>query len=128
MRFRTGVIIASVFGVLSSTAASANPLSGNDIRDTISGKKVYLATKWGIEFPLIYSTNGRVTGDGSATGLGKYMTPRETGNWWIAGNRMCQKFPTWYDGRTFCFKLEKKNTEQLIWRRDDGTSGTARVS
>ncbi|MEM7288946.1 MAG: hypothetical protein AAF412_01030 [Pseudomonadota bacterium] len=112
----------------STLPANANPLSGNEIKQALAGKRVYLATRWGVEFPLIYKLNGRVTGDGSGTGLGKYFAPKETGKWWVSGNKMCQKFPTWYDGRTFCFKLEEKGPRSLIWKRDDGTSGTARVS
>jgi len=107
--------------------APANELNGQEIKAKISGKTVYLATKWGIEFPLSYSSAGRVTGDGSGTGFGKYFAPKETGNWWVQDNQMCQQFPTWYDGRTFCFRLEKSGSGSFIWKRDDGAKGTARL-
>ena len=113
--------------VAATNQAYANQLDGQEIKNRIAGKTVFLATKWGIEFPLTYRQNGKVTGDGNGTGLGKFFAPRETGKWWVTGNRMCQKFPTWYDGRTFCFKLRETGDDSLIWNRDDGASGTARV-
>lgn len=111
-----------------STPVSANSnLDGPEIRQMIAGKRVFLATRWGIEFPLTYTRGGRVTGDGSGTGLGDYFAPKETGKWWIKGDQMCQKFPTWYKGRTFCFRLETTGNGKFIWKRNDGATGTARL-
>lgn len=128
MKITKNILAAlAVASVALPISASANSMSGTEIRQNISGRTVYLATKWGIEFPLTYARNGRVTGDGRGTGLGKYFAPKETGQWWVKGNSMCQKFPTWYDGRTFCFRLEKTASNELIWRRSDGASGSARL-
>ncbi len=120
--------VATALLCLMAGNASAQFLSGTDIKGLIGGKRVHLATGYGIEFPLKYASNGRVTGDGSGTTLGQYMAPKETGSWWVSGNRMCQQFPTWYDGRQFCFKLRQTGPNTLEWVRDDGYSGRARIT
>lgn len=108
-------------------AAQASTLNDDNIRKEIAGKKVLLQTRWG-SFPLRYRANARVTGDGSALGLARFFTPKETGRWWVANNRLCQQFPTWYKGKTSCFRLRKTGPNRLNWTRQDGVSGTAVVS
>jgi len=120
------VALASAF-LAQPMIADAKTLSGNDIKQKIAGKKVLLKTRWG-DFPLRYRTNARVTGDGTALGLAKFFAPKETGRWWVANNRLCQKFPTWYKGQTSCFRLRSTGPNRLSWVRQDGASGTAVIS
>lgn len=114
--------------MLIPVSANAQSLSGTEIKQTVVGKRVLLATRFGVEFPLVYRSNGSVKGDGTGTGLGRYFSPKETGEWWIRGSQLCQRFPTWYEGRTQCFTLEKIGGNQLRWKTNDGRSGTARIS
>ena len=107
--------------------AAAEQMAGTAIRDTIKGKRVYLSTPFGGEFPLHYGSDGQVSGDGTAFGLGRYFAPRETGRWFIEDDRLCQQFPTWYNGRVSCFTLRRTGETTLRWRRDDGYSGRARI-
>jgi hypothetical protein len=111
---------------LTPVQASASQLSGTEIKEVIGGKTVMLKTRWG-GFPLRYANGGRVTGDGSALGLARFFAPKETGRWWVAGDQLCQQFPTWYDGRQFCFTLTRTGDTSLKWVREDGYSGTATV-
>lgn len=101
-------------------------MSAGEIRQAISGRKVLLQTSWG-GFPLTYGEGGRVAGDGSALGLARFFSPKETGRWWTTQNQLCQQFPTWYDGRSFCFTLSKAGENTLKWTREDGYSGTATI-
>jgi hypothetical protein len=111
---------------LASSQAFASQLSGTEIQSAIGGKQVMLKTFWG-GFPLRYASSGAVTGDGTALGLAKFFAPKETGKWWVAGDQLCQQFPTWYKGQKFCFTLSRTNATTLKWVRDDGYSGTAKI-
>ena len=120
-------LIAALLTPFAAMPAGAETLSGQAIAELVKGKRVYLATPFGGEFPLHYKPNGQVTGDGTALGLGKYFAPRETGRWFVRENQLCQQFPTWYKGKVSCFSLQKTGDTTLRWRRDDGYSGRARV-
>lgn len=108
--------------------AQANTLSGDEIRDLIEGKRIVLQVPLGGEFPLYYQRGGQVTGDGTALGVGRFFAPRETGRWWIDGNQMCQQWPTWYNGRPFCFTIQQTAEDRIRWNRNDGRSGMARIT
>lgn len=108
-------------------SATSGPLDADGIKSTVGGKRIYLATPFGGEFPLNYRPGGVVDGDGEALGLGKMMALTDKGRWWIDGNRLCQQWQEWYEGRTYCFTLTRTGAKSLRWLRDDGLAGTARI-
>lgn len=108
--------------------ARAEFLSGEEIRSLVGDRKVYLSTPYGLEFPLIYRSNGKVAGDASGFSMAGMLAPKETGIWWVEGRRLCQKWPTWYDGRVTCFTVERTGKNTISWTRDDGARGTARIT
>jgi hypothetical protein len=110
-----------------SAEASSQEISGEKIPEVINNKSVTLLVL-GFKFPLYYASSGAVSGDGTAAGLSKYFNPKETGRWWVQDNKLCQKFPTWYKGKTSCFTLQSSGKNRLKWVRDDGFSGKAVIS
>lgn len=129
MPITTGKTIA--IGML-SVCLSVGPgageeLSGPEIETLIAGETVRLNTPLGISLPLFYREDGVVLGDISGFSAASMLAPREEGRWWVESNSMCQKWPTWYDGRQFCFKIRATGQGKIAWVRDDGASGTARV-
>lgn len=129
----TGLAVAAlalttaVMAGVGPAVATSGPLDAAGIQSTVGGKRIYLATPFGGEFPLNYRPGGVVDGDGEALGLGKMMAPKDRGRWWIDGNRLCQQWKEWYDGRAYCFTLTRTGAKSLRWVRDDGLAGTARV-
>ncbi|MCO6385615.1 hypothetical protein [Aliihoeflea sp. 40Bstr573] len=114
-------------GLLATAPAVAQTLDGADIESLIGDKRVLLSTPYGLELPLRYSGNGDVTGDISGFTMASMFTPSETGRWWVDGDQLCQQFPTWYDGQTYCFAIEQTGERTISWRRNDGLEGTARI-
>ncbi len=126
------VIVASlaVAAALSpmSGSASSESLDGNTLRRLITGKWIYLSTPLGGEIPLYYRADGRVEGSGESVGLGRWFKPTDTGRWWIAGDRLCQQWQTWYDGERMCFTVSSLGGRKIRWNRDNGETGLARLS
>ena len=123
------LVLASMLIAGSAYANTADgKLGGEEIRKAVSGKRIYLSVPLGGEIPLFYRPDGRVDGSGEAAGLGRFLRPSDSGRWWVEGNRLCQKWTSWYDGKTFCFTLSRAGSvEAVAWYRDDGASGVARI-
>jgi hypothetical protein len=119
--------LVSALTVLSSAADTGDRMSKREIMREIAGKRIYLKVPLGGEFPLFYGRDGTVDGSGEALGLGRYMSPSDRGQWWVANDRLCQKWQEWYDGERQCFELTKAADGTLYWKRDDGLEGEARI-
>lgn len=124
MRARMMTLSFAAF-VIGLSAAHARDLEGPDINNLIGGKTVRLNTPIGIQLPLRYRSNGVVAGDLTGFSMASMFAPKEEGRWWVDGKRLCQKWPSWYQGRTFCFTLKSTGPNKLSWVRNDGAKGTA---
>jgi len=127
MTIRTLGAVVALVAATATAAAETAPMKDAEIRAAVNGRRIYLQTPLGGEFPLNYRKNGRVDGDGEKLGLGRLMAPADTGRWWIDNGRLCQKWTEWYDGRTQCFVLIRTGETTLYWKRDDGLEGEARI-
>jgi len=112
---------------LYASVAAAEQLDGPKIRELIAGETVLLKTPFGIALPLRYRSDGVVVGDVSGISAARMFAPKEEGRWWIEDDQLCQKWPSWYKGRQFCFKITSLGEREISWLRDDGASGTARI-
>jgi hypothetical protein len=102
-------------------------MTGPEIAAAIEGRRIYLQVPLGGEFPIAYHAGGRMDGSGSARGLGVVARIEDEGRWWVDGDRLCQVWRRYENGRRFCFVLVAEGGDQLRWRRDDGLEGRARV-
>lgn len=123
---KAAAIIIGLF-VITTTHSLAEQLSGKQIERLIRDRTVKLSTPFGIELPLFYSNNGVVKGDVSGMSAASLFAPKEQGKWWINDNTMCQQWPSWYNGKRFCFEITKLGENKIKWLRDDGASGTATI-
>jgi hypothetical protein len=121
-------VLALAAFATSAGGASANTLSGDQLRQLVTGRTVYLSAPLGGEFPLKYRPDGSVSGDGQAVGLGRFFAARETGRWFMQGRNLCQQFPTWYSGQRLCFTVQELGNNRIRWTRDNGETGIARVA
>jgi hypothetical protein len=112
------------FGLAGSTLAEPSKLTGEALRQAVSGRTVLIATAIG-SFPIRYKSNGTMTGRAPAF-VASLGTERDRGRWWIADDRLCQRWYRWLAAKRYCFKLQ--HVSGIVhWLRDDGLSGTATI-
>jgi hypothetical protein len=126
---KIGAFIVAAAVALPATAALAGPatLAGDELRQAISGKTVYLNVS-GFELPIRYAANGRMSGKMStiAASFSRGDGASDTGKWWVADDQLCQQWSSWMDGKSYCYKLTRDGAT-VHWTRNDGHSGTARI-
>ena len=126
---KIGALIGAASLALVATALQAEPsqLSGDELRQAISGKTVYLNVS-GFELPISYAANGRMTGKMSmaAASFSRGDGAQDRGKWWVADDQLCQQWTSWMDGKTYCYRLTREGST-VRWVRNDGRSGTARI-
>ena len=124
-----GAFVMAVGLVLQAATALAGPatLSGEELRQAISGKTVYLNIS-GFELPIRYAANGRMSGKMStiAASFSRGDGSSDHGKWWVANDQLCQQWSSWMDGKSYCYKLTRDGAT-VHWTRNDGHSGTARI-
>ena len=126
---KIGAFVVAAGVALAATQSFAEPatLAGDDLRQAISGKTVYLNIS-GFELPIRYAANGHMLGKMStiAASFSRGDGAQDHGKWWVAGDQLCQQWTSWMDGKTYCYKLTREGSS-VHWLRNDGHSGVARI-
>jgi Bacterial SH3 domain len=101
-------------------------LSGDTLKEAVTGAVLEVETPLGVRVPLRYFNDGRVTGE--ARGLAYFLgSETDTGKWWVSSDRLCHKWSKWFDGVLQCIRISRQGS-RIFWRRDDGETGTAVLS
>ena len=100
-------------------------LGDDNLKQAVAGKTVNLDTPFGVSIPITYHANGLMSGK---AGVLEYFLGAEAdrGKWWVANGKLCQKWFKWLDAQPSCMQL-KRDGDKILWRRDDGLSGTATI-
>ena len=127
MKIGAFVVAAGLLLPAAASLAGQSSLAGDELRKAISGKTVYLNIS-GFELPIRYAASGRMSGKMStiAASLSRGDGASDTGKWWVGKGQLCQRWSSWMDGKTYCYKLTR-NGSTVRWVRNDGHSGTARI-
>jgi hypothetical protein len=106
--------------------AGSAALSGDEIKQMVAGAVFEVDTPVGTKLPISYAEDGRMSAEAGALA---YLLGSSTdnGNWWISGNRLCQKWRRWFDAAVHCLRLSQEGA-RIFWRRDDGETGTASIA
>lgn len=105
---------------------AGEPLSGETLRQQIPGAKIQVDTPLGSVVPVSYGADGTLEGKAGAVAffLG---SPKDRGKWWIEGSKLCQRWNTWFNGRTNCARVFRTAENRIEWIDQDGDKGTGTV-
>ena len=122
-----GAALAQNTALSDRPVVDANSLTDDQLREAIIGKTVYLSIS-GFELPIRYKADGRMTGSMGevAATFSRGDGSRDSGRWWVEANHLCQRWTSWLDGQTYCYKISRQG-DFITWVRNDGVSGTARI-
>ncbi|MGV1015583.1 MAG: hypothetical protein ACOYB4_11490 [Methyloceanibacter sp.] len=120
------VLGASVVATEAAETKSAS-LSGDALRKAVSGKTVFLKIS-GFELPIRYAASGTMVGSMGTVmaSLARGDGATDRGKWWITDNQLCQRWSSWMNAKSYCYKFTVKGSA-VQWVRNDGVSGTARI-
>jgi hypothetical protein len=119
----SSVMVAA--GLAAASAAEQQEMTGEALRKALAGKTIHLSTPLG-GLPISFRADGTMWG--TAGGLASYVgSERDRGRWWIAANQLCQRWNTWLDGQSYCFRL-RQHGRTVHWTRNDGLSGVATIT
>lgn len=97
------------------------------IKSLVTGKTFLLETPLGSSIPIAFRADGTMSGRAGATLSSMLGASSDSGKWWVDKARLCQKWRVWFDKENQCLKLRQAGST-IHWTRDDGKSGTARIS
>jgi hypothetical protein len=126
----TALMLGAALSLISTDALAETKtaeLKGDALRKAVSGKTVYLNIS-GFELPIRYSASGSMSGSMGviAATFARGDGASDRGKWWIAEDQICQRWTSWLDGKSYCYKFAV-NGSAIKWVRNDGASGTARI-
>jgi hypothetical protein len=123
-------LLTAAFSALAlGVALAAEPASLRVMSSAkaVSGKTVYLRIS-GFELPIHYSPGGSMAGGmgGVAATIAREESASDRGKWWVSASQLCQRWSSWMEGKTYCYKLTRQGNS-VTWVRNDGRSGSARI-
>lgn len=112
-------------GVCVPASSEASRPTGDALKRMVAGKTVVLNTPMG-GVPITYRADGTMSGRAKNISLGLAGPSKDSGTWWVAADKICQKWAAWLSAQSHCFTV-RLDGRTVHWRRDDGTTGTATI-
>jgi hypothetical protein len=105
-----------------STGASAEPLSGDQLRQELTGNTLSGFNTSGVVFTEYHAPDGRVLGYNQGR-------PNQDACWTVRGNAVCYYYPRGLVAGEFCWLLEPKGPGGFSLRSiENATTGFARLA
>ena len=126
MQVKAVVLGVMAVAVPACALAETASLAGERLRAAVAGKTVHFETPVGA-VPITYKANGTMVGRSNSVLAPFIGAERDHGRWWIANDKLCQRWAIWNEAKPHCYTLRRQGLI-VHWARDDGKRGTATLS
>lgn len=100
MKILTSLVLAAMLALTAApTAQAGEALSASAIKKLFPGR--FAAVVRGYSVTFIAGGGGRL--------VGKYMSLKDTGRWYVRSGRLCIMLKSWLDGRYSCSRVVEAN-------------------
>ena len=123
---RLVMLVLTIAAVSMPAIAEPVSLNGEALRQLASDNTVFLQSPYGT-LPVSFKSDGTLSGKATGSLAAFLGSTSDRGRWSVKGDRICQKFFKWFDGEMHCLHVRQEG-RRILWRRDDGLSGTATIS
>jgi hypothetical protein len=94
------LVLVIQYGLAASALAEPSKPTGEALRQAVSGRTVLIETQIG-SFPIRYKSDGTMT-DPAPAFVASLGTEKDRGQWWVADDRLCQRWYRWLDAKQYC--------------------------
>jgi len=109
-----GVALATGARAETLAEATGEHLSGAQIEQMLLNGTIQGKNQWGNPYTVTYGEGGEMSGV-----AGKNDEYRDTGKWWIEGDRFCRQYKEWLEGKAAC--LDVVHEDGIFkWHDTDG--------
>lgn len=123
---KSATSVAVCLWAAGNLSAAGPVLTSTTINEIVAGSTVHIDTPLGITLPMTFEADGTVRGSAGKV-LSFYMEAEsDHGRWWVADNKLCQKWRKWFESKPNCLSLQREGAK-YAWVRDDGKTGTASI-
>lgn len=104
MKTRALTAVVAMSAALLVAPAQAQTLDASAAKAVMSGANITGTNSFGNPYSVTFNSNGTIDG---VAGLNNEF--KDTGSWWMDGNKFCRKYKAWLEAKAECFGISTES-------------------